>query len=304
MSARELMRRIPTKINESIAGVVFVGLAAALAVSTAVAIANVLLLPLRVYLTSAETASVIDECRYIDRSFEPGRINDAYLVRTRGSSDFVPIASCDPRVTGDSVTVLYSKIAAKTVVVRGKPTLIKIYLGLDGPAGSAFMFALLLGCGLTLYRAKTILGFGSAEVRTAWAPVTFAKGERWKSLIKASEVITDFLFLGLIVVATGIVVYAMFRNTLYIHGEIWFSVLAVGTLAIVWSSIPLKVIVLAWKTYKTPLFVILRNLVSGLLMLGSIRTIYKMPPTEFTSVHGFLTFVLAVLKAAIGLDMT
>ena len=133
--------------------------------------------------------------------------------------------------------------------------------------------------------------------------MTSAKDERWKSLIKASEVLTDLLFLGLIVVATGIVVYAMFRTTLYIHGEIWFSALAVGTLAIIWSSIPLKVITLAWKTYKMPLFVILRNLVSVLLMFGSIRTIYKMPQAaEFTSVHGFFTFVVAVLKVSIGLD--
>ncbi len=122
-------------------------------------------------------------------------------------------------------------------------------------------------------------------------------------MVKASEVLTDFLFLGLIVVATGIVVYALFRTTLYAHGETWFSVLAVGTLAIIWSPLPLKVIALAWKTYKSPLFEILRNLVSGLLMLGSIRTIYKMPhAAELTSFHGFLTFVVAVLRVSIGLD--
>ena len=71
--------------------------------------------------------------------------------------------------------------------------------------------------------------------------MSFDRDGQWKALTKASEVLTDFLFLGLIVVAAGIVVYAMFRTTLYIHGRIWFSVFAVGALAIIWSPIPLKV---------------------------------------------------------------
>jgi hypothetical protein len=300
MSARGLMRRIPARINLSGEEITLVGLATMFAISIAVLFANVLLLPLRVYLTGTVTASAIDQCREQGMAEAPGRI---YTVRTRGSSDFIPIAMCDPEVSGDGVTVVDSKIAATTVAVRGTPTLVKIYFGLDGPYAKAFIAALLLGCGLTLYRAKTILRFGSEEVRKAWSPVTSGKDDRWKSLTKASEVLTDFLFLGLIVVATGLVVYALFRTTLYIHGETWFSVLAVGSLAIIWSSIPLKVITLAWKTYKSSLFVILRNLVSGLLMLGSIRTIYKMPHTaEFTSIHGLLTFVVTVLKVSIGLD--
>jgi hypothetical protein len=144
------MRRMPAKINESGVEIVPAGLATAVAFAIAVAFANVLLLPLRAFLTGAVTATVIDQCRYKELSFEPSILHTAYLVRTRGSSDFISIATCDPKVTGDCVTVIDSKIAATTVAVRGDPTLIKIYLGLDGPAGSSFMVVLLLGCGLTL----------------------------------------------------------------------------------------------------------------------------------------------------------
>lgn len=294
---RRPMHRSTAKLNELPLITAFFGSVAVLAVCLSVVCANLLLLPLRVYLTGVATASVIDECSHV------GIRHPVYTVRVKGSSDFIPTLECQPKDIGHPVTVIYSKIASKTVAVRGGPNLLKIYLALDIPAGPGLVLLLLLTCGLTLYRARTILRFGSTEIRSAWAPLTFAKGERGKSLVRASEVVTDFFFLGLIVVATGIIVYTLFRTTLYIQGATWFSLFAIGTLAIVWSPIPLKIIRFSWKTYKSSLFVIVRNLVACLLMLGSIRTIYKMPDTvEFNSLHGFFAFVFAVLKVSVGLD--
>ncbi len=239
-SAREFIAGIPDKVKESYPLIVLVGSFTLLAVSIAVLGANGLLFPLRVYLTGTATPGIIGECQVkVVGARHPAAF---FSVRIRGSSDFIPIARCDPKVTGESVSVIHSKIADTTVAVKGGPTLLKIYLALDGPYGLGSIVLLILACGLTLHRAKTILRFGSTEIRTAWAPVTRSKDERWKSLVKASEVLTDFLFLGLIVVATGIVVYALFRTTLYAHGETWFSVLAVGTLAITFSGRGLQMI--------------------------------------------------------------
>ena len=306
MAVRQLIHRVTVKIRASVLTFGLAALGVALAVALAVAIANISLLPLRVYLTGTVTTSVIDQCRVVELGGEPGTgPHDANFVRTRGSDSFILVDACDPKSSGQPVTVISSKIADKTVGVTDHILLIGIYFALDGSAGTSFIFALLLGCGLTLYRTATIFRFASKEFRTAWAPLTFSKGDRWKSMVKGSELLTDFLFLGLIIGSIGIVVYAMFRTLLYMqHGGVWFSALAIIALAIIWSSAPLKVVALAWKGYRTPLFTILRNLVSGLLMLGSIRTIYKMPAgADLASLQGFVNFVVAVVRASIGLDV-
>jgi len=302
MPTGELRSRIPTKNHKSGIHIALVSSAVAIAIALAVAFANVLLLPLRVYFTGTARVGVIDQCEYREATGENGFTIGAYFVRIRGSTDFIPTSKCDPKVTGNPVTVFHSDIAAKTIAVRGYPTLIEVCLSMGPLITSYFLVVLMLSSGFSVYRATTILQFGLTEFKSAWSPLSFTNEKRWKSILRASEVLTDFLFLGLIVVTVAIVVYSIFRTTLYIHGPTWFSVFAVSTLGTVWSSIPLRVIRLSWKTYKSPLWGLLRNLVAAFLMFGSIRTISKMPHNaDLYSVHGLFALVLAVLKASIGL---
>jgi hypothetical protein len=285
---------------------VFIAGGVMLAIALAIQVANMLLLPIRVYLTGTETATVVESCRCKEIATEqPMGIVDYCVVRAKGLSEYVPIKSCEPKTSGEAVTVIDSTVAGKRVAVMGKAKLARMYLGMYGSAGPSLLMVILVGCGVTLYRVRTILRFAIAELRFAWAPLKFSKAERLRSFVKASEALTDFLFLGLIIGATGVISYAMFRALLYLrHGAILFSALAIASLTIVWSPAPLKVITYVWKAYKSPPVVILRNLVSGLLMVGAIRVIAQLPrDADFASIQGIAILVLAVLKASIGLDV-
>jgi len=122
---------------------------------------------------------------------------------------------------------------------------------------------------------------------------------------QASEFAFDLVFLALIFVVLGIVVYLLFKGMLFLESgsQWWFGLLSLGVIVFVWSPAPNWIVTRAWLSYRRGVLRLLRNLVASALMLAAIANLVAFARTaDFEQYGSLLELGMAIGRAMLGFD--